>query len=146
MVKAKHYEAWHSSFSISLCQQYNTTTIHYIQSRTRNVSSHASRNLHWQTGLCCLHLKMEFCSCARGRQWCGIIHYHWWTASIRPRLLFSRAGYASWGLSLSSVWYYRPPPARKTSGSDRHWDINIRLSEFTKPRSAGNHLYQYSVT
>ena len=24
----------------------------------------------------CLHLKMEFCSCARGRQWCGIIHYH----------------------------------------------------------------------
>jgi len=38
-----------------------------------------------------------------GRQWCGIIHYHWWTASIKPRLLFSRAGYASWGLSLSSV-------------------------------------------
>ena len=25
---------------------------------------------------CCLHLKMEYCSCARGRQWCGIIHYH----------------------------------------------------------------------
>jgi len=21
-------------------------------------------------------------SCARGRQWCGIIYYHWWTASI----------------------------------------------------------------
>jgi len=40
-----------------------------------------------------------------GRQWCGIIHYHWWTASIKPRLLFSRAGYASWGLSLSSVYY-----------------------------------------
>jgi len=40
------------------------------------------------------------------RQWCGIIHYHWWTASIKPRLLFSRAGYASWGLSLSSVKYY----------------------------------------
>jgi len=48
---------------------------------------------------------MEFCSCARGRQWCGIIHYYWWTASIKPRLLFSRAGYASWGLSLSSVYY-----------------------------------------
>jgi len=48
---------------------------------------------------------MEFRSCARGRQWCGIIHYYWWTASIKPRLLFSRAGYmyASWGLSLSSV-------------------------------------------
>jgi len=23
---------------------------------------------------------MEFCLCARGRQWCGIIHYYWWTA------------------------------------------------------------------
>jgi len=31
--------------------------------------------------------------------------YYWWTASIKPRLLFSRAGYASWGLSLSSVYY-----------------------------------------
>ena len=26
--------------------------------------------------LCCLHLKMEFRSCARVRQWCGIIHYY----------------------------------------------------------------------
>jgi len=26
-----------------------------------------------------------------------------WKASIKPRLLFSRAGYASWGLSISSV-------------------------------------------
>ena len=26
--------------------------------------------------VCCLHLKMEFCSCARGRQLCGIIHYY----------------------------------------------------------------------
>jgi len=59
--------------------------------------------LCWSVHVCCLHLKIEFCSCARGRQWCGIIHYHWWTASIKPRLLFSRAGYASWGLSLSSV-------------------------------------------
>jgi len=49
---------------------------------------------------------MEFCSCARGRQWCGIIHYHWWTASMKPRLLFSRASYASWGLSLSSVYFF----------------------------------------
>jgi len=57
----------------------------------------------WSVHVCCLHLKMEFCWCARGRQWCGIVHYHWWTASIKPRLLFSRAGYASWGLSLSSV-------------------------------------------
>ena len=22
-------------------------------------------------------LEMEFRSCARGRQWCGIIHYYW---------------------------------------------------------------------
>ena len=57
----------------------------------------------WSVHVCCSHLKMEFCSCARGRQWCGIIQYHWWTASIKPRLLFYRAGYASWGLSLSSV-------------------------------------------
>jgi len=47
---------------------------------------------------------MEFCSCASGCQWCGIIHYHWWTASIKPRLLFS--SYASWRLSLSSVYTY----------------------------------------
>ena len=26
--------------------------------------------------VCCLHLKMEFRLCARGRQWCGIIHYY----------------------------------------------------------------------
>jgi len=43
-------------------------------------------------------LKMEFRSCARGRQWCGIFHYHWWTASIKPRLLFSHSGLVSWGL------------------------------------------------
>jgi len=55
-------------------------------------------------------LKMEFCPCARGRQWCGIIHYYWWTASIKPRLLFSRAGYASWGLSLSLVYVKKVYP------------------------------------
>ena len=33
-------------------------------------------------------MKVEFCSCARGCQWCGIFHYHWWTASIKPSLLF----------------------------------------------------------
>jgi len=59
----------------------------------------------WSVHVCCLHLKIEYCSCARGRQWCGIIHYYWWTASIKTRLLFSRAGYASWGLSLSPVYY-----------------------------------------
>ena len=30
-------------------------------------------------------------SCARWRQWCGIIYYYWWMASIKLRLLFSRA-------------------------------------------------------
>ena len=30
--------------------------------------------------------------------WCGIFHYHWWTASIKPRLLFSHSGNVSWGL------------------------------------------------
>ena len=51
----------------------------------------------WSVHVCCLHLKMEFRSCVRGHQWCGIIHYYWWTASINSRLLFSRAGFASWG-------------------------------------------------
>ena len=54
---------------------------------------------------CCSHLKKEFRSCTRERQWSGIIHYLWWTASIKPRLLFSRAGYASWGRSHSLVYY-----------------------------------------
>ena len=31
--------------------------------------------------------------------------YYWWTASTKPRLLFSRAGYAFWGFFLSSVYY-----------------------------------------
>ena len=30
----------------------------------------------WSVHVCCLHLKIEFRSCARGRQWCGIIHYY----------------------------------------------------------------------
>jgi len=30
----------------------------------------------WSVHVCCFHLKMEFCSCVSGRQWCGIIHYH----------------------------------------------------------------------
>ena len=37
-----------------------------------------------------------------------VSNYYWWTASIKPRLLFSRAGYASWGLSLSSVYDFIP--------------------------------------
>ena len=30
----------------------------------------------WSAHVCCLHLKVEYPSCARGRQWCGIIHYY----------------------------------------------------------------------
>jgi len=36
-----------------------------------------------------VHSKIEFRSFGRGRQWCGIFHYYWWTALIKPRLLFS---------------------------------------------------------
>jgi len=82
----------------------------------------------WSVHVCCLHLKMEFCSCARGRQWCGIIHYHWWTASIKPRLLFSRAGYASWGLSLSSVLYLMSFLCCRTFFSK--WFVWLFLSNF----------------
>jgi len=37
-----------------------------------------------------------------------IIHNYWWTASIKPRLLFSRACYASWGLPFHqlNITYY----------------------------------------
>jgi len=66
--------------------------------RTSSLCSHIFLVLrdHWL--YVCLHLKMEFRSCARGRQWCDIFHYHWWTASIKPRLLFSHSGLVSWGL------------------------------------------------
>jgi len=39
--------------------------------------------------VCCLHLKIVFRSCPRGRQWWGIFHYRWWTAAIKQKLLFS---------------------------------------------------------
>jgi len=75
--------------------------------RTTSLCSHifSGPQGSWSVHVCCLHLKMEFRSFTRGRQWCGIIHFYWWIASIKPRLLFSRAGYAYWGLSLSSVFY-----------------------------------------
>jgi len=38
----------------------------------------------WSVHVCCLHLKIE---CARGRQWCGIIHNYGWTASLKLVLL-----------------------------------------------------------
>ena len=56
---------------------------------------------------CCLNLKIEFCSCARVASvvWhTFVFHCHWWTSSVKPRLLLSHAGYASWGLSLLPAW------------------------------------------
>jgi len=41
----------------------------------------------WSNIVCYLHFK-KFCSCTRGRQWCGSFLFQWWTASIKPRLLF----------------------------------------------------------
>jgi len=26
--------------------------------------------------VCCSHLKIEYSSCTRGHEWCGIFHYH----------------------------------------------------------------------
>jgi len=49
---------------------------------------------------CCFHRKFVFRSWGRGRQKCGIIHYNWWIASIKPMLLFPYTSYASCGLSL----------------------------------------------
>jgi len=64
----------------------------YFNFRTSSLCSHIFLVLRDHRLYVCLHLKMEFRSCARGRQWCGIFHYHWWTASIKPRLLFSHSG------------------------------------------------------
>ena len=43
---------------------------------------------------------------SRGRQWSGIFHFYWWTTSIKPRLLFAHAGFASWGLLLLPGLFY----------------------------------------
>ena len=59
----------------------------------------------WSSGIMDCVLFTFDRSCAMWRQWCCIFHYHWWTASIKPRLLFSYAGYASWGISLFSVYF-----------------------------------------
>jgi len=66
--------------------------------RTSSLCSH----IFWSSGFIdCMFVyiwKIEFRLCARGRQWGGIIHFHWWTASIKPKLLFSHSGFVSWGL------------------------------------------------
>ena len=53
---------------------------------------------------------MEFRSCARGVS--GVASFVTTDEQIKkkPRLLFSRAGYDSWGLSISSDFYYYSKP------------------------------------
>jgi len=50
----------------------------------------------------CLHLKIEFRSCDRGRQWCGIFHCYWRTVWIKARLLFSSCWFCFLWSSLNS--------------------------------------------
>ena len=50
--------------------------------------------------VCCFIFENSCPLMRQGLQWCGIFHYHWWTASIKLRLLSPHASYASWGLSL----------------------------------------------
>jgi len=115
------------SYSISAPYSYKV--------KSRPVLHHCVVIFCWSSGImecaCVLFtFGVEFCSCARGRQWCGIIYYYWWTASIKPGLLFSRAGYASWGLSLSSV-YYNPvhcPCFIKCTPFSKSWNTMLRIS------------------
>ena len=46
--------------------------------RTTSLCSHifSGPQGSWSVHVCCSHLEMDFRSCARGRQWCGIIHYY----------------------------------------------------------------------
>ena len=45
--------------------------------KSRPVLHHCVVIFFWSSGIMeCTCMKMEFCSCARGRQWCGIIHYY----------------------------------------------------------------------
>jgi len=85
----------HRPWFISLIFDNFLTVELNIAETSSPVDSSLKITRSWSVHVCCLHLKMEFRSCARGRQWCGIIHYYWRTASIKPRLRFSRAGYAS---------------------------------------------------
>jgi len=108
--KVSKYHAWPHELSVTtlhlelkLWNSFLIARRWFLLVKSRPVLHHCVVIFFWSLGIMECGVKMEFCSCARGRQWCGIIHYHWWTASIKPRLLFSRAGYASWGLSLSSV-------------------------------------------
>jgi len=58
----------------------------------------SGRQGSWSLHVSCLHLKMEFRSCAMGRHSLLLMN-----GFNKTELLFSRAGYASLGLSLSSI-------------------------------------------
>jgi len=78
---------WHT------LKQYNPQFSHFKGNRefvcySYVTARHSATRMYMEVHVCCLHLKMESCSCARGRQWCGIIHYHWWTASINRGCCF----------------------------------------------------------
>ena len=53
----------HNPLSRSLKRNYNINL-------KRPSGPHGSCMVH----VCCLHLEKEFRPCARGRQWCGILH------------------------------------------------------------------------
>jgi len=78
--------------------------------KCRPVLHHCVDIFFWSSGIMdcmfCLHLKIEFRSCARGRQWCGIFHYDWWTALIKRGFYFPHADYASWGLYQVLVYMF----------------------------------------
>ena len=70
----------------------------------RPVLHHCVVIFFWSSGIIdCMFVYIWKLSSAHalgwGRQWCGIFHYHLWTVSIKPMLLFSHAG-----LYLSSVY------------------------------------------
>ena len=68
----------------------------------RPVLHHCVVIFFWSSGIIdCMFVYIWKWSSAHalgGRQWCGTFHYHWWTASIKPRLLFSHSGLVSWWL------------------------------------------------
>ena len=71
---------------------FRVVTVHVTEIRKANqhqLVEHIFGPL-WSWIVCCLHLKIEFSTCARS------VHYHWWTALIKNcGCHFPHAGYAS---------------------------------------------------
>jgi len=81
---------------------YHDTPVLTKNNHTKHNTIHAKtrRSIHLAQTVCCIVyisyykkcflqeiLDCMLLTCARGRQWCGVIHYHWWTASIKLWLL-----------------------------------------------------------